>query len=75
MNPCACGPGYCAREEGLIPVKSRDTLCKGRPVVARHRPTIVAHLWPSAGFQYWESAFDPLGVPMRTWYEPVEDEE
>lgn len=40
----------------------------------RDRPTIWLCLWPTAGLEYWCSAFEPTGVPLRTWYEPIEDE-
>ena len=40
----------------------------------RHLPTITLYLWPSAGLEYWWSAFDPVGLPLRRFYEPIEDE-
>ncbi len=46
-----------------------------RPIPA-YEPTIVLHLWPSAGLEYWHSrALNWIGVPLRTWFEPIEDEE
>ena len=30
--------------------------------------------WGGGIVEYWWSAFPPVGVPQRTWYEPIDDE-
>jgi hypothetical protein len=39
----------------------------------RHLPTMTLYLWPG-GLEYWWSAFDPIGLPLRRFFEPIEDE-
>lgn len=40
----------------------------------RHLPTITLYLWPTNVLEYWWSAFDPTGVPVRKFFEPIDDE-
>lgn len=38
-------------------------------------PTIVLHLWWTSDVpEYWYSRFPPIGLPRRTWFEPIGDE-
>lgn len=62
MIPCICPPGFCAREEGAIPVKSRMFFCLGRPVVARHEPTIPD--WYGFPGKYQARGYEPISEEL-----------
>ena len=40
MPMCACLPGTCDRESGVLLAKTRAVFCRSRLVVPRHEPTL-----------------------------------
>jgi hypothetical protein len=45
------------------------------PYAAQWLPTITLYLWWASDTpDYWFSLWAPVGVPRRTWFEPIEDE-